>query len=406
MNASMSSQNNRPGVSVIIPTYNRADFLCECINTVLPQLGDQDEVIVVDDGSQDHTRELLDTYGHKIKTLYKENNGKSAALNMAMSFASRPLVWIIDDDDVVCPDALQKLYSLLAENRHADFVYGRHMRFRQERPTDDIQYLGTGYWAEPETDALLITTLEDFFAHQPGLLVKRALYDLVGSFDESLDRSIDYDMFIRLAAKGRGVATNQVVFHQRIHEGARGSKAMTIESSQREQSWLSHDKRVLSQVHASFGLERYLPVGIPFSQNRRRAYLQRGAIMARKKLWGLALNDFLHAQAISRIPLTQTERQILRRAMLSKYGCLEVISHPEISQNLTALANKSAIGRQIAQSLARGLVWTIRRNAQTGKLKKSATLAYTAMTWVWPFKAGKFVDLSFIDKTVFPMVPD
>jgi len=222
----------------------------------------------------------------------------------------------------------------------------------------------------------------------------------------SIDRLIYYYVFILLATKGRGVATNLVIFLQRIHEGVCGSRAMTIASSQREQSWLNHDKRVLSQVHARLDFERYLPEGVPFSQNRRRAYLQRGAIMARKKLWGLALNDFHHAQAISRTPLTQAERQILRRAMLSKYGCLEVIRHPEISQNLAALANKSAVGKQIAQSRARGLVWTIRRNAQAGKLKRSAAFAYTAMTWAWPFKAGKFIDLLPIEDQIFPIAPD
>ena len=83
--------NHRPFVSIIINNYNYEQFLCEAIDSALKQRYSIEEVIVVDDGSEDNSRKLIESYGNKIVSVFKENGGQGSALNAGLQLAKAQL---------------------------------------------------------------------------------------------------------------------------------------------------------------------------------------------------------------------------------------------------------------------------------------------------------------------------
>lgn len=368
-------------VSVIVPTYNRANFLSACLDALLPQIELDDEVIVIDDGSTDATPDVLARYGNRIEVVRQVNAGKARALNAGLQKCGGEFVWIVDDDDVVCPTALDDLMHVFEKHPCADISYGRHIRFRQD-PDGHTALLDTGYWNECHPDELLIATLEDFFVHQPGMLVRRSLYDATGGFDEALPRSVDYDMLIRLSLLGKAASTDRIIFHQRLHNGDRGPASSRFQATQRDTNWITNDALIFGRLYQTLPLTSYLVSRrINSSEERRTALMQRGAIMARKKRWDVAISDFGQALEESRGPLTAQERRILRRATGSKYGCEEIFGNTKLDDGLHALSRWCSSGRELSRSLARGLIWRARHAATHGELTRSSR--YTAKAYLW-----------------------
>lgn len=112
-------QNKRePLVSVIVNNYNYARFLGEAIDSALNQTYERVEVIVVDDGSIDDSRGVIESYGERIKAIYKRNGGQASAMNAGFTIARGELIYFLDADDIAAPDCLERVVEsyLSAEN--------------------------------------------------------------------------------------------------------------------------------------------------------------------------------------------------------------------------------------------------------------------------------------------------
>jgi glycosyltransferase involved in cell wall biosynthesis len=379
-------------VTVLIPTFNRSAFLLESLESILAQTRPAHEIIIINDGSTDDTLEQLKAYEGRVRVLSKSNAGKSAALNFGLKHVTGDLVWIFDDDDLAAPKALETLVGLLEANPEADMAYGRHERF-SVAGSGEVRLLGTGYWTNCESDEFLTATLDDMFAHQQGMVVRKDLYDRVGAFDESLVRSQDYDMLIRLARVGTPVSTEEFVFQQRVHDGIRGTQAEQVQAKKRNSSWSQFDKVIFRNYYPQIELKEYLSDGRSISDplNKRHALLRRASVMARKKLWELAIKDLRAAESVSEAPLSKPETVALRSAFASKYGCDEILTNSMLIDELCDLADVSLVGAQIVSSLARGLRWRVRSEFTKirylksvsyylimNKLKRAASMTMTA----------------------------
>lgn len=356
-------------VSVIVPTYNRSSLLKETLDSVLAQSMRPAEIIVVDDCSPDDTLDLVKSYGDRVRAITKPTNrGKAHSINLALAECQHPLVWIVDDDDLVKADAMEKLVTALDRNPRAGFAYGRHTRFAKDA-SGKCKELGTGYWTTCSDDELLVRTLEDFFVHQPGMIVRRTVIDEAGPLNEKLVRSQDYDFLIRLARVSRGVGSDDIVFYQRQHDGLRGTRDTSFSAAQRDQKWVEYDQMIFQQLHQDMALSEYLPGDCEAAspEGQRRALLQRGVIMARKKLWDLAIPDFQAAASIGSNQLTADERNVLKRAFSSKYGCGEVLTGNFPLDQVSNLDSAGPTGSAIRQALASGLRWRIRDGFKQGK---------------------------------------
>src|SRR5258708_4266873 len=104
---------NKPTVSVIIPTYNRAALISKTIENVFQQIYQDIEIIVVNDGSTDDTLEKLASFGEKIRVISQANAGPSAARNRGVEVAEGEIIAFQDSDDSWMPSKLERQVALL-----------------------------------------------------------------------------------------------------------------------------------------------------------------------------------------------------------------------------------------------------------------------------------------------------
>ena len=187
-----------PGISVIIPAYNYAEYLPQAIESVLAQDYPQFEVIVVDDGSTDATPDIIRRYGNKIRSIHQENQGLSAARNTGIQAAKHPYLAFLDADDMWRPGllltlalALQTLppeTGLVACQSRVIDASGRTIKSNPP-PSPDTSCREI-FWQ----DILLKTRFGS-----SGLLVARNCFENCGLFDTTLRSSEDRDMWLRIA---------------------------------------------------------------------------------------------------------------------------------------------------------------------------------------------------------------
>ena len=106
-------------ISVIIPVYNVEKYIKKCLNSVINQTYKNLEIILVDDGSTDNSREICDNYArqdNRIKVIHKKNGGLSSARNEALKIATGFYIGFVDSDDYIEPDMYQVLYNLIKKN--------------------------------------------------------------------------------------------------------------------------------------------------------------------------------------------------------------------------------------------------------------------------------------------------
>jgi len=360
--------------TVIIPTYNRAEYLVETLESVFSQSLAPGEIIVADDGSTDNTPERMSAYSDRVRYLRKENSGKADTLNQCIELAQHPLIWIVDDDDIVLPHALETMTDLIARNPEAGFSYGCYERFSTNEKTGQTKIMDCGHWQDLPTDMFFIATMRDMFVHHPGLLVRKTAYKSVGPFQMDLPRSEDYEMLVRLARQFPGVGTREIVFRQRQHDGLRTGG---LRADQRTENWQQEQKLLFRRIHKDSSLADFLPRNTTRStilsrSEQRQALISRGSIMARKKLWSLACEDYFQAsQLLPDQALTPPEVEALRMAVFSKYGCDEIIDDPTVAKQIRSLRDCKPVGVQITATLAKALLWFVRDAVTRGKIGRA-----------------------------------
>ena len=114
--------NREPLVSVIIPTYNSSQYIKEAIDSVLAQTYKNFEIIVIDDGSTDNTKEVLAPYLSVIKYIYKNNGGPASARNRGIKEANGEFVAFLDADDVWKPDRLARGVDILDQRPEVGLI--------------------------------------------------------------------------------------------------------------------------------------------------------------------------------------------------------------------------------------------------------------------------------------------
>ena len=178
-------------VSVIIPTHNRADFLARAVDSVLAQTYGNFELIVVDDGSTDHTPQLLSAYGRDVIMVRQENRGPAAARNLGIRQARHPLLAFLDSDDRFAPE---KLALQVKAMEAAPGVLISH--------TQEIWYRNGSHLNQKKIHAkghgdIFARSLRLCVVGMSTVMASRDLFRQVGLFDEELPCCEDYDLWLR-----------------------------------------------------------------------------------------------------------------------------------------------------------------------------------------------------------------
>lgn len=309
----------QPTVSVLIPTYNRAHFLVECLDSVLNQSLPPTQIIIINDGSPDNTREVLQPYRDRILYLEKENGGKASALNVGMSHVTGTYVWIMDDDDVSLPDALERHVTLLEKRPELGFTYSSLVL--AETHPEDGRIIPGRERALPEVseEEFFLRKLERVFLGQPAVVVRTSCYRAVGPFRPDMERSQDYEMILRLARRFRCARIDGPTYYHRKHAGDRGTLTNPLPVGRLPQLRRHYQERLFRELRQKLRLSEYLPKTFdrqpPEEPHSRRAYLQRMTIMASHGLYEEMLEDLNEAVARSYVsqPLSAAERALFPR---------------------------------------------------------------------------------------------
>ncbi len=351
-------------VSVILPTFNRADLIGETIESIIAQSRPVDEILVVDDGSTDTTREVVEQYQDRVTYVRKENGGKAQALNFGLAHVTGDYIWICDDDDILLADACQRLAGELDGDPQLDFCAGKHEDFTVDEATGERRIKPPGYWRPSKPDELFPDLLDGCHIFQPGLLVRRRHYDAVGPFNEQMVRSQDYEMLLRLSRKGRGKLLGETVFLHREHAGVRGSAKERFSFSEANAKWIKFHRMIMQPLMADLGDHELLPESIwtdPARQSRRArtATLKRGAVYARHLLWEEAVDTWSAASVLDE-PFDDFEQALVLGSTQYSLGCDPLFEDQALQERLMGLSRTSDTGRDTVSLITRSVRWRLK----------------------------------------------
>ena len=177
--------------SVVMPSFNHAQFIERSLNSVINQEREGVELIVMDGGSRDGTREILEKYSPLISLWRSEaDEGQSDALNKGFHAATGEIFGWLNSDDLYLPGALHHVAQIFAAQPEVAVVYGdwltldEHDRILERCP------------ALRPSRTRLIT--EGFFCNAQAMFWRRSLHERVGEFDVGLHYTMDFDLFLRM----------------------------------------------------------------------------------------------------------------------------------------------------------------------------------------------------------------
>lgn len=188
----------QPRISTVIPTYNRAQKIAAAIESALGQTypAELHEVIVVDDGSNDHTADVVGKYAPRVRYLTKPNGGVSSARNHGVQHATGELIAFLDSDDRWLPSKLTRQVELLSARPDLGLV------------VTDVEFCSDdgsppGRWRRrtliPHDGAVLPEVLRSPWLLPSSAVVRKSIFDAVGGFDETLRSAEDLDFHLNVA---------------------------------------------------------------------------------------------------------------------------------------------------------------------------------------------------------------
>lgn len=184
-----------PLISVVITTYNYGDYLKTCLDSVLQQTHTNLEVIVINDGSTDHTDQVIAPYltNPLIKYVRQVNAGQAIAKNNGIRQASGDYLAFLDADDYWMPQKLNRQLGLFAVDRQVGVVFSKSVWVDQLGNTIPVNS------SRPHAGWVTNHLIVDNFVVFSSALVRRECFTKLGAFDEGLEMGIDWDLWLRFS---------------------------------------------------------------------------------------------------------------------------------------------------------------------------------------------------------------
>jgi glycosyltransferase involved in cell wall biosynthesis len=183
-------------IAVIIPTHNDSKSAAQAVASVLQQTRPADEIIVVDDGSQEDVRPALAPFSDRIRVIHQENQGVSNARNTGFRAANSDFIAFLDADDLWLPRKLELQLPKLEDNPEFALVYcdaivdeeesGRQFHWLDQKPLADEGWI---------LDALY----QEFFILPSTMLCRKSILEELRGFDSWIRYAGDYDLCLRIA---------------------------------------------------------------------------------------------------------------------------------------------------------------------------------------------------------------
>jgi len=190
-------------ITVIIPTYNNSKYICQAIESVLAQTFNNFEIIVIDDGSTDNTRSLLNKFNSQIRYIYQNNQGPASARNNALKFVKSDYICFLDSDDLWSNDYLNKSFNYLLNN-NLDLIitdyfvdyYDSNDKFLKREPKTRCDFIIDN---NKQLYEQLFKRFQGGFDGTSAILMRKQRFEIIGKFDEKLKILEDWDLWLRIA---------------------------------------------------------------------------------------------------------------------------------------------------------------------------------------------------------------
>ena len=186
-------------ISVIIPTFNRKKTLGRAIQSVSNQSLSPFEILIIDDGSNDGTKEWVKESFQDIKYIYQNNQGVSSARNKGIKYAYGDWVAFLDSDDEWLPNKLYEQVKAIGSNPEIKFFHTNEIWIRNGVRVNQMK-------KHKKYGGYIFDKCLDICRVSPSsVLIKKEIFDDIGTFDESLRVCEDYDLWLRITSKYRVV---------------------------------------------------------------------------------------------------------------------------------------------------------------------------------------------------------
>ena len=206
----------RPRVSVIIPCYNAGDYIAETIESVLRQTLSPAEIVVVDDGSTDRSREVLHRFGDRIVVLGKANGGPASARNLGIARSTGDYIAFLDSDDLWVEEKLERQVAFMEANPAIGLLFSEAWMFREEKG-EKVLLRKIGYTGDPTFRQLL----HGDYIPNSTVLLRRRCVERVGLLNEKRELIAveDYEYWMRIAHEFPLAGMAEPLAWYRIREG-------------------------------------------------------------------------------------------------------------------------------------------------------------------------------------------
>lgn len=218
-------------ISVIIPCYNVSQYIYDCLNSVANQTYSNIEVLCVDDGSADDTFQVLEKLKQEkfpqIQILSQKNSGASVARNHGLSKSTGDYIQFLDADDIILPNKLEKQVELVKQNNYPAIVVGSAI----EQDENGVILKKRVYDTTPDNCwmNLLNADMGDTCAN----LFKRETLQKVGTWNENLKSSQEYDLMFRILK-----VDSHIVFDSNINTTIKVRSSGSISKTNIKENWL------------------------------------------------------------------------------------------------------------------------------------------------------------------------
>jgi glycosyltransferase involved in cell wall biosynthesis len=250
---------DRPLVSVIIPTYNRASLLREALDSVSRQTFRDFEVIVIDDGSTEPIADELAGHAVKPVIIRQPHQGPAAARNRGIAEATGDLIAFLDSDDLWLPEKLERFVSALQADRGTRIFYG------PMKPISENGKEVPGRTKPCHTGRITEALFGSSFVHVPTVVCHKSVLLSAGGFDPSLPVCEDYDLWLRVSLDEPFGLIEEPLALRRLHPGRLSKSCMSRNLAVKAQVlrrfyWSERARRIMNDEAALARLARVFHV--------------------------------------------------------------------------------------------------------------------------------------------------
>jgi len=287
-----------PKVSIIMPTYNRASYIYETIESVRRQTYANWELIIVDDGSEDDTKQIVSNFNDERINFIKAGrigiNGKIK--NIGLKEATGDFFAFIDSDDLWADTKLEKQVNALQEFGDAGFSFTGGFDFKKiDEPIHFFYGVKEGF---RYGNILVPIFKSEISTTTPSLMIRKNCLDIVGGFDETKPFS-DVNFFLRLASNFNGIILYEPLLYRRLHD-----------NNDSGNNWILGYDQGIAMIHE---YEAKLPRGVARTA-LFKLYISFGEDYLARKKTTQAIKKFFIAwtkKPESAVPLKKTAKAVL-----------------------------------------------------------------------------------------------